>query len=286
MNSPAAQASSPGAGRFATVRRLQRTTSTNTVALAAAAAGAPEGLVVLADEQTAGRGRLGRSWTAPPGATLLCSVLLRPPDPPDGALAFLLTACLALAARQAAAELVAVTLGCKWPNDLLAGEAKVAGILAERAPDGAVVVGIGCNLNQPAPGAPGYPPGAASLEGLAGRPVGREPFLAALLAGLERRYGAVVDPQPAGRAALLAEARGASATLGSPVRVELPGGGRLVGVAVALGDDGRLVVARPDGTEAVVEAGDVVHLRHGGAPLPRGAAQPQVGGPVEGDRVP
>lgn len=242
--------------------------------------------MVVADEQTAGRGRLGRSWTAPPGATLLCSVLLRPPLPPDGALAFLVTACVALAARQAAAELVGVTLGCKWPNDLLAGEAKVAGILAERAPDGAVVVGIGCNLNEPPPGGSPYPPGAASLAALAGRPVGREPFLAALLAGLERRYGALGDSRTGGRAALLAEARGASATLGSPVRVELPSGDHLEGVAVALRDDGRLVVARPDGASVVIEAGDVVHLRHRPAAPPPGSAPPQVAGPVRGDRVP
>ena len=262
VTGPAAQASS-GAGRFTNVQRMARVASTNTAALEAAAAGAPEGLVVVAEEQTAGRGRLGRTWVAPPGATLVCSALLRPPWPLEGGTAFLLTASLALAAREAAAACAGVTLGLKWPNDLLAGGGvgggKVAGILAEVARDGAVVVGIGCNL---AATAGGYPPGATSLEALAGHPVGREGFLDVLLSGLERRYGLLVEDHVAGNAALVAEARGASATLGRAVRVELPSGEVLEGEAVALRDDGRLVVVRRDGGQVVVEAGDVVHLRH------------------------
>lgn len=260
----AGQASS-GAGRFTNLRHLARAGSTNTVALEAAGAGAAEGLVVVADEQTAGRGRLGRSWVTPPGASLLCSVVLRP----DAALAgtapaaagFLATAAVALAGRQAARSCYGVECGLKWPNDLLAGGRKVAGVLAERAPDGAIVVGIGCNLSSPVPGC--WPPGATSLAEVAGgRSVGRDTFLEAFLAGLEDRYGHLAQSPAEGRRRLVEEVRAASATLGAEVRVELPSGEAVLGRAVAIRDDGRLVVARRSGGELVVEAGDVVHVRH------------------------
>lgn len=275
MTGPAAQASSSGAGRFTNLRRLRRTPSTNTVALEAAAAGTPEGLVVVAHDQTAGRGRLGRPWVAPPGAALLCSVLLRPPE---AASAFLLMASVTLAARAAAGSLAGVALGCKWPNDLLAGEEKVAGVLAERAPDGAVVVGIGCNVSEAPDG--GYPPGATCLEAVAGRPVALEPLLGAFLVELESRYGRLVEDPDLGRTGLLKEARAASATLGRPVRVELPGGEVVEGTAAELRDDGRLVVVRRGAGPLVVEVGDVVHLRHGPGDAPPPAA------PGGGGRVP
>lgn len=262
---PAGQASS-AAGRFTNLVVLGRVGSTNAVALDAAAAGADEGLVVVADEQTAGRGRLGRSWQAPPGACLLCSVLLRPDEEALAEIGFLLTGCVALAAREAAARLAGVACGLKWPNDLLVGGKKLAGVLAERAVDGGVVVGIGCNLATPFPGC--WPDGATSLEEASGRLVGRDAFLEAFLAGLERRYGLLAPAAPAaGRRVVLEEVRSALATLGAAVRVHLPSGEVVDGVATALRDDGRLVVATGS-SELVVEAGDVVHLRH--APAPEG----------------
>ena len=270
MTGPGAQASS-GPGRFTNLLRLARVASTNTTALEAAAAGAPEGLVVVAREQTAGRGRLGRSWVGPPGACLLCSVLLRPGRALGTDVGFLATASVALAAREAAAH-AGATLGLKWPNDLLAGTAKVAGVLAEAGEGGAVVVGIGCNLATPADG--GYPPGATSIEEVAGRPVDPQAYLDALLRGLERRYGALTDRPDDGRRALVDEVRASSVTLGSAVRVELPSGEVLEGEAVAIRDDGRLVVALAGGRQAVVEAGDVVHLRHAPDPAPPGAPDP------------
>lgn len=259
---PGGQASS-GAGRFTNLWHLGRVGSTNDVALEAAARGEAEGLVVVADEQLAGRGRLGRTWVAPARSALLCSVLLRPAPLGPGS-GFLAVSAVALAARRAAADLAGVDLGLKWPNDLLAGDDKVAGVLAEVGAGGAVVVGIGCNLAK-VEGA--LPAGATSLEEAGGTRVGRDAFLDRLLAGLEARYGALVAG-PEGGAALLAEARAASATLGRIVRVELPGGRHVVGEAAALLDDGRLVLDRagaPGGTgpgeRVVVEAGDVVHLR-------------------------
>lgn len=259
---------SSGVGRFTNVVRLRRVGSTNTVALDLAAEGAVEGLVVVADEQTAGRGRLGRTWVAAPDSSLLCSVLLCPDDAVHPEAGFLVTACVALAAREAAASCAGVACGLKWPNDLLVGGSKVAGILAERARGGGIVVGLGCNLARPSGGA--RPPGATSLEEASGAaPVSRDAFLHAFLVALERRYGPLaVAASPAeaagARSVLLDEVRAASATLGSSVRVELPSGVAVVGRAAAIRDDGRLVVTRPGGDPLVVEAGDVVHLRHAG----------------------
>ena len=117
--------------RFSDVRRVEVTGSTNTDVLELARQGAPEGVVVVADQQTAGRGRAGRSWTAPPGASLLCTMLLRPP----ASVASLATSALAVAAAEAVEELSAVRPGLKWPNDLVIESdgrtRKLAGILAE-----------------------------------------------------------------------------------------------------------------------------------------------------------
>src|ERR1700731_1016213 len=106
--------------------------STNAVAMEMARAGAPEGLVVVADHQTAGRGRLGRSWESPPGASLLASILLRPVLPP--ARLALCAGAVALAAADACAALTGVEPRLKWPNDLVVGGRKLAGILAESDP--------------------------------------------------------------------------------------------------------------------------------------------------------
>jgi BirA family biotin operon repressor/biotin-[acetyl-CoA-carboxylase] ligase len=257
----AGQASS-GVGLFTNLWRLGRVDSTNARALEAAATGAPEGLVVVADEQTAGRGRLGRTWEAPPGACLLCSVLLRPSELVLGEIGFALGACAGLAAREAAALLAGVACDLKWPNDLLVRGRKLAGVLAEAAPTGGVVVGIGCNLATPWAGC--WPAGATSLEEASnGRVVERDAFLEAFLVGFERRYELLCgDPLGGGRRKVLDEARSALCTLGALVRVELPSGRAIEGTATALRDDGRLVVALGEGDEAVIEAGDVVHLRH------------------------
>lgn len=215
--------------RFADVRRFESVDSTNRYLLDEARAGAPEGVVAVADHQTAGRGRLGRTWEAPPGAALLCSVLLRPALPVERL--HLAVAVVSLAAKDALGGVPAL----KWPNDLLLGDLKLAGVLAE-ADLPAVVVGIGINVTW-------APPGAACL----GPDASRNSVLEGLLASLDALYG---------EWALVAERyRAECSTVGRRVRVELPNE-TFEGVASQVTDDGHLVV---DGR--VVTAGDVVHLR-------------------------
>jgi BirA family transcriptional regulator, biotin operon repressor / biotin---[acetyl-CoA-carboxylase] ligase len=145
----------------------------------------PEGAAAVADEQTSGRGRLGRAWSAPAGKALLCSVLLRPPPGPH-------TPQLALVGGLAAAETVEEALGLsaqiKWPNDVMVNRGKVAGVLAE-ARDGAVVLGIGLNVNQTREELPrGARVQPASLRTVDGVVRERPPLLADLLARLELLY--------------------------------------------------------------------------------------------------
>ncbi len=230
------------ATRFGDIRFLESVDSTNRHLIDLAASGAPEGLVVYADHQTAGRGRMGRRWDAPPGAALLVSVLLRPVDLAPERL-HLVTAAVALAARDACVELAGFRPDLKWPNDLLVGDRKLAGILATAAP-GWVVVGMGMNLSA-------APEGAVAAADLAGRPVRRDGLLVALLEGLERW---VVDWER-----VAAAYRRDCATVGRPVRVQLTDA-TLTGRAVAVDADGRLVVGTAHG-EVRVAAGDVVHLR-------------------------
>jgi BirA family biotin operon repressor/biotin-[acetyl-CoA-carboxylase] ligase len=244
------------------VRRFASLTSTNDWLLAQARRGAPAGLVALADHQRAGRGRMGRRWEAPPGRCLLLSVLLRPVAPTTSL--FACTAAVALAASDACRALGGVELAVKWPNDLVIGEEKVAGILAESdasAPGGrpgsvAVVAGIGCNVDWDGP--PGTR--ATSLNAHATPPVARDALAAAMLDRLAARQ-ALLDTDE-GRRSTVAELRARCVTLGRRVRVEMAGNREVVGDASSLGDDGRLVVSTAHG-DVVVAAGDVVHLRPG-----------------------
>jgi BirA family biotin operon repressor/biotin-[acetyl-CoA-carboxylase] ligase len=228
--------------RFTRIDQFGDVDSTNRVAREAAAAGEPEGLVVVAEHQTAGRGRRGRTWEAPEGTALLFSVLLRPALPPVDL--HLVTAAVALAGRDACRAVAGVEAAVKWPNDLLVGDRKLAGILAEAA-GGAVVVGMGLNVTS-------HPEGAASLAGAGWHTPDRDALLATLLVGLDGRLGRWPE--------LRADYRAACATVGRRVRVEMPGGD-LVGLAERVDEHGHLVV-RPDGAvPVVVSAADVVHLR-------------------------
>ena len=252
----------PG-GLWRTVEVTAVTGSTNADLLARAAAGEPEGAVLAAEHQSAGRGRLGRAWTSPPRAALTFSVLLRPSAVPRARLGWLpLLAGVAVAA--AVRAVAAVDAQLKWPNDVLAGLSKLAGILAEAAGD-AVVVGIGVNVSTgpaelPPPGPGGLAATSLAIEGAA--TADRAVLLAEILAGLERRYrawsAAFGDTE---RSGLRAEYTGLCGTLGRRVRVELPGGRVLDGVAAALDTDGRLLVGVPPDADLPVAAGDVVHLR-------------------------
>jgi BirA family biotin operon repressor/biotin-[acetyl-CoA-carboxylase] ligase len=239
------------------VRRFGEIDSTNTYVLDQARQGAAEGLVAVAEHQTAGRGRLDRRWESPPGANLLASVLLRPGCEPDDL--HLCTGAVALAAADACAEVAGVEPVLKWPNDLLVNGAKLAGVLAEAEFVGdrleAVVVGIGLNVAWPGPA----DAGGTCLDDVGGtaQPVDKGVLLDRVLEGLFARRPLLDDE--AGRRALAAELRSRCATLGQRVRVTLPTG-ELTGLASAIDDAGHLVVDTASGPQ-LVSAGDVVHLR-------------------------
>jgi BirA family transcriptional regulator, biotin operon repressor / biotin---[acetyl-CoA-carboxylase] ligase len=233
------------------VRRSAEVDSTNRVALDLARSGAPEGVVVAACSQTAGRGRRGRTWDAAPGSALLVSVLLRPAS--GAAPLHLAVAGVSLAAADACEAVAGFRPGLKWPNDLVVGDRKLAGVLAEVAGD-AVVVGVGLNVASAAP----WPPGAVAAEEVAGRSVAVDRLLDAFLAALGGRY------PPGDWAAVASEYRRACTTIGRVVRVDLPDGS-FTGAAADVSDDGRLLV--DVGTcRRAVEAADVVHLRPTPAP--------------------
>jgi BirA family transcriptional regulator, biotin operon repressor / biotin---[acetyl-CoA-carboxylase] ligase len=246
-----------------------RTGSTNADVVTAARAGAAEGYVVVADEQTAGRGRLERVWQSPPRAGIATSVLLRPgasvaargwsPVPVSGYGLLPLLAGVALV--EAVRRLSDLDAVLKWPNDLVIDGRKCAGILAESVPDGgsgagpAVVIGIGLNVTLREAELPRAD--ATSLQLAGSACVDRDPLLRAVLRGLADWYGrwrdAGGDPVASG---LMDSYRFHCGTIGARVRVELPGGGELADVATGVDDDGALVV---DGRR--VAAGDVVHVR-------------------------
>ncbi len=243
--------------RFSDIVRLGEVDSTNRYLSEQARAGAEEGLVVVADHQTAGRGRLGRRWESPPGTSLLCSVLLRPSLGPEKL--HLAAVAVALSAASACASVAGVEPAVKWPNDLVVGEAKVAGVLAEVVPGPeaaaplGLVVGVGVNLTWPGP--PGA--GGTSLVAAGGSTVTADELLEGLLDELEGRRQLLDGAL--GRARLADEARRRCSTLGRDVLVELAHE-EVLGRAVGLTDEGHLVVER-DGERQVVVAGDVVHLR-------------------------
>jgi BirA family biotin operon repressor/biotin-[acetyl-CoA-carboxylase] ligase len=223
------------ATRFTDVRWFDVVDSTNRYLLGCAAAGEPEGLVAVADEQTAGRGRLGRTWIAPPGAALLVSVLLRPRLPVDRMHLVTLAAALALvdALPDAGARI-------KWPNDVVVADRKLAGILAEADRGGAVVVGMGCNVR-----GDWFPEELREIA--TAFPIERRELLVAWLGAYDARLDALDS--------VVADAASRSATIGRALRVELPGE-TFTGVAQSLTDEGYLVV-----DNRVVMAGDVIHLR-------------------------
>ncbi|MDO5731134.1 biotin--[acetyl-CoA-carboxylase] ligase [Corynebacterium sphenisci] len=234
------------------------TGSTNADALARAAAGAAGGTVVATAEQRAGRGRMNRAWVAPPGATIALSVLLRPIGVPPARLG-LLPLVAGLAVRDALAGL-GVAAELKWPNDVLVGGRKICGILVEAASlePPALVVGIGVNVDLAEAELP--VPHATSLRLLGHREVDREALAAAIVAALDAR----VARWGADAAALLADYRGACATIGRRVRAELPDGSAIAGTATAVLGDGELEIRGADGARHALTAGDVTHLRGAG----------------------
>ena len=255
--------------RFTDIRWVAETGSTNADLLRAASEGASEGLVLIADHQSAGRGRLDRSWVAPAGSSLLVSLLLRPVLDPEHL--FLITAATGVASAEAAAEIAGVRCGVKWPNDLVAldpsaVDRKLSGVLAESLlVDGrvvALVVGMGLNVNWPDQLPEELAATAIALNHLAGRSVDREELLVAWLRRLDHWLDVIGDgTDPQGREQLLDAVRARSATLGRRVRVEMAASTR-EGEAVSIDEQGRLhVMTDTDPRPLVVSVADVVHVR-------------------------
>ena len=237
-------------GLAAPVRFDEVTGSTNATCAELAASGAPEWTLVAAGHQTAGRGRLDRSWRDRPGESLLFSVLLRPRIAAE--LAGLLPLLAGAAMAEAVGSRAGVRAGCKWPNDVMVGSDKVGGILAEASVEGDglrhVVLGIGMNVGEP----PDVD-GAASVPG-----VDPAALLEEFLTRLHRSY----RPHDEGfDASVLAAWRRASVTLGRRVRATDARGHDVAGVAVDVDERGGLIVERPDGDRSIVAFGDVDHLR-------------------------
>ncbi|MGQ0574913.1 MAG: biotin--[acetyl-CoA-carboxylase] ligase [Pseudonocardia sp.] len=284
LDADALRAALPGWARVDVVA----TTGSTNADLAAAADRFPDRTVLVAEHQHAGRGRLTRRWSSPPGSGLTFSVLLRPTGVPQARLGWLpLLAGLALV--DAVRDLTGAPCGLKWPNDLLLGArpGKAAGILAEVADPvaPAVVVGIGINVAAAPPDEPGATclaehagstdRAAGSTDGAAGPtdaaagrtdraagPTDRAAVLVAVLHRLaerEARWRAHAGDPDATR--LRADYRAACLTLGSAVRVVLPGEGYVDGIAEDVDADGRLLLLDPSGRRRAVAAGDVTHVR-------------------------
>ncbi|HKO45099.1 MAG TPA: biotin--[acetyl-CoA-carboxylase] ligase [Pyrinomonadaceae bacterium] len=241
-----------------TILRFESLPSTNLEAARRATEGAPEGLCVVAAEQTSGRGRLGRQWLSPKGAGLYFSVVLRPTLPHSSWP--LLTLMTAVAVHDALLESCGLQTDIKWPNDIVAGEKKLCGILAETvetAGGSAVVMGIGINLTEHS-----FPPQlqsvATSIQGISGLSVDYELVLQSLVKNLATQYEKF-QTNPAGSLAKDWCAR-SSYCQGKRIRVT-DGNGTFEGVTKGLETDGGLVVELDNGAQKVIRAADISSVR-------------------------
>jgi BirA family biotin operon repressor/biotin-[acetyl-CoA-carboxylase] ligase len=241
-----------------TINEFEEIDSTNSWLVARAKEGASHGTVARADFQTAGRGRLDRTWEAPRGVSLLTSILLTPRVSLEQLP--VVTASVALAASRGLTRLCGLSPKVKWPNDLIVNDRKLGGILAELVDvvEGSprIVVGLGLNLQWPGPEGVG----GTCVRDEVGVTVTPRAMLDILLAELELILPLCESEE--GRRELAESYRDILATLGRTVRVEMVDGSSLVGVVTDVDEDGALHV-RVDGTEVVVRSGDVFHLREG-----------------------
>jgi BirA family biotin operon repressor/biotin-[acetyl-CoA-carboxylase] ligase len=234
---------------------LKTVGSTNDWLKAAAAEGAPEGLAVFAEEQTAGRGRLGRSWVVPPGCGILVSILLRPSLSPNQlACLTMLGAC---AASAGATDVTGIPVPLKWPNDLVTERGKLGGILTEASVvDGQVehvILGIGLNVNLSRHQLTSIP-GATSLQAETGRPVNRNALARALLRSLDQRYALI----QAGRLDAIADDwRQRLSTIGKWVSLRTSVGVEEPLYAEGVTEKGALILRQSDGTTFEVVVGEV-----------------------------
>lgn len=254
------RALTPPAGRWREVVVVDETASTNADVAARAQAGADDGLVLVAESQVGGRGRLGRVWTAPPRSGLTVSMLLRPVGVAPAAWPWL-PLLTGVAVAEAVARVTDLAPELKWPNDVLVEDRKLAGILLERvdSPSGpAAVVGLGLNVSLRADERPVPSATSLALEGV------EAPDRTVVLREVLRVFGVLYDAWTAAAGdpgSGLADAYTARcSTVGKQVRVEVPTGEPVRGRAARVDRDGRLIVATASG-EVAVSAGDVVHLR-------------------------
>ena len=236
--------------------------STNDLAREAGRKGAPEGLVILTDEQVRGRGRLGRTWTAPPGSSILCSVLLRPRFSPQQAFYLTIAAALAILRAIRQTPIVgrppsAIRAGIKWPNDVFLNDRKVSGVLCESDFSGgdwaSAIVGFGINVNLHRDDFGDLRDRATSLSAEFGHEIDRATLLAAVLGELEACYLSMQNGQfnP-----IYTEWASSLETLGKQVSVDY-GREQITGQAVRVERDGALIIRTPNGTERSVLAGDI-----------------------------
>lgn len=252
-------------GPYSSLEVVASTGSTNADLLAASREGAGDRSVLIADTQTAGRGRRDRQWVSPPGAGLYLSVLIRPSAVPPARFGTLgMVAGLALIH---AAEHAGVRGTLKWPNDLIVGDTKCAGILSEVTQDGtaqAAVVGVGLNvtpLGADVPPGPGALPASSLAEQGATVTARTELAAAWLRAFVELESSWRLNDGDVERSGVLTGYREACGTIGQRVRAELPDGADRIGVAVDVDSDGKLLIKLDDGTVHALSAGDVVHLK-------------------------
>lgn len=235
-------------------------TSTNALAMELASQGCAEGVVVIAETQTAGKGRLGRSWISPAGKNLYMSIVLRPDISPRDATA--LTLLSAVACASALRKFSSFPVSIKWPNDLLAGEHKLGGILTEIKADidriAYAVVGIGINVNLTREEMPDeIKKIATSLLVETGEPSSRTELAAAVIGEFDRWYGLLLTK---GKKIIIDEWLEMSSTIGKRVNVAV-GTQIYEGVAEGIDDEGILIVRTSDGTYHKVSAGDVTMVR-------------------------
>ena len=248
-----------------TLHVLEEVASTNTQAAALVQDGAPHGTVVVAESQTAGRGRLGRHWHSPSGKNLYCSVLLRTMPAREQQPLWLswipLTA--ALAVSRAVQVVANLKPSVKWPNDILIGNRKLGGVLCESSGVGTahvtVIVGIGLNVNIRQDEFPDELREIATSVAIESqRPCDRTALLAALLAELETRCESFLAGN---HGDILEEYMLRCSTIGRRVRIELAHGEQMEGTAGSIRPDGALRIIRDDHTAVDIRAGDVIHLR-------------------------